>query len=255
MRTPVVAANWKMHGRLAMVGDYVAGFPRSGDTARVERVLCPPLPYLAALAARLPDLGAVALGAQDCSAQDADGAYTGEVSAAMLADIGCRWVIVGHSERRSGFGDTDARVAAKFAAAVEAGLTPILCVGETDAERSAGRAPAVVLAQLEAVLERVGIERLGRSAVAYEPIWAIGSGKPATAAAAQAMHRLLREAVAQRSRLAAQEVRILYGGSVTADNAAAFFAQADIDGALVGGAALDPVEFCDIADAAAAAPE
>lgn len=255
MRTPLVAANWKMHGRLAMLGAYVAGFRRVEAGARVEAVLCPPSPYLVALAARLPDLGEVALGAQDCSVESGDGACTGEVSAAMLADVGCRWVIVGHSERRRRFGDDDERVAAKFAAATAAGLTPILCVGESEEERSAGRAHAVVLAQLDAVVERVGVESLGRSALAYEPVWAIGSGNPATPEAAQAMHQMLREAIARRSRAAGQELRILYGGSVKANNAASFFAQPDIDGALVGGASLDPAEFRDIADAAAAGSE
>jgi len=253
MRTPIVAANWKMHGRLAMLGDYVAGFERMPEAPGVTTVICPPYPYLAAFAGRLPDLGEVGLGAQDCSDESKDGAYTGEVSAAMLADMGCGWVVVGHSERRRRFAETDARVAAKFGAAADADLTPILCVGETQDERSGGRAQSVVLAQLEAVLERVGVERLGRAAVAYEPIWAIGSGEPATPEAAQEMHHLLREAVGKRSREAGESVRIIYGGSVKPGNAADFFAEPDVDGALVGGASLDPSGFRSIAMAAAAA--
>jgi len=253
MRVPVLAANWKMHGRLALVGDYVASFERIVDGAEVATVICPPFPYLSSFAARLPDLGDVALGAQDCSVEPADGAYTGEVSAPMLADVGCRWVIIGHSERRRRHGETDAAIAAKFAAAVGAGLTPILCLGESEDERSQGRAHAVVLAQLEAVMERVGVEQIGRAAVAYEPVWAIGSGQPASAQAAQQMHAVLREAVARRSGAAAESLRIIYGGSVKPDNAAEYFAEADVDGALVGGASLDPSGFRAMAEAAAAA--
>ena len=189
----------------------------------------------------------VELGAQDCSIEVADGAYTGEIAAAMLADVGCRWVIVGHSERRQRRGETDAVVAAKFEAALEAGLAPILCLGETLEQRQAGRAEASVGTQLAAVLERVGGEGLARGAVAYEPIWAIGSGEPATPAAAEGMHRRLRERIAARSGAAvADTVRILYGGSVKPGNAAEFFSEPDIDGALVGGAALDPADFCTI---------
>lgn len=253
MRTPIVAANWKMHGRQAMLGDFVAGLRRIEAGDGVDMVLCPPFPYLATLAKHLAGVHGVALGAQDCSPESGDGAFTGEVSAAMLADVGCRWVIVGHSERRRRAGESDDQVAAKFAAAGEAGLTPILCVGESGEERAVGRAEAVVRAQLEAVIGRVGADRLGLAALAYEPVWAIGSGQPASAETAQDMHRVLRDAVARRSGAAARTLRILYGGSVKADNAAAFFEQADIDGALVGGASLDPAAFCAIAVAAAAA--
>lgn len=241
-----------MYGRLAMLGEYVSGFSEVAEDAGLEVVLCPPVPYLAPLAARLADLGAVALGAQDCSSEPEDGAYTGEVSASMLRDIGCQWVILGHSERRRRFGESDETVAAKFAAAVDAGLRPILCVGETEDERASGHAYAVVMAQLEAVLDRAGLENFGRSAVAYEPVWAIGSGKPATVEAAQEMHHALREVVARRSRTASESLRILYGGSVKPANAAEFFAAPDVDGALVGGASLDPRAFRAITEAATA---
>lgn len=256
MRTPLVAANWKMHGRAAMLGTYVSGLGSGlAEVRGVQCVVCPPLPYLKALAAQLDEAalgGGIELGAQDCSSAAEDGAYTGEVSAAMLAEVGCRRVIVGHSERRQRQGETDDAVAAKFEAALEAGLAPILCVGETADQHKAGHAQERVGAQLAAVLERVGAERLARGAVAYEPIWAIGSGQPATPAVAGNMHRMLRERIAARSGAAAEAVRILYGGSVKPDNAAEFFAEPDIDGALVGGASLDPAAFCAIAAAARA---
>ncbi|MGH8428020.1 MAG: triose-phosphate isomerase [Gammaproteobacteria bacterium] len=246
MRRALVVANWKMHGRVAALDDYVAGLQWPEEVAGgVEVVVCPPVPYLSALRAKLANSG-IALGAQDCAAHVKDGAFTGEVSAAMLADVGCRWVIVGHSERRQAQGETDTVVAAKFLAAQAAELSPILCVGETTAEREEGRAYSTVLAQLESVLERIGLENLGRAALAYEPVWAIGSGKPARPADAEAMHRILRAAVAKRSRMAAQSLRILYGGSVKAENAEEFFAEPDIDGALIGGASLDAGLFSKI---------
>ncbi|MGH8127415.1 MAG: triose-phosphate isomerase, partial [Gammaproteobacteria bacterium] len=181
-----------------------------------------------------------------------DGAYTGEVSAAMLADVGCRRVIVGHSERRQRQGETDEAVAAKFEAALEAGLAPILCVGETAEQHRAGHAEEHVCAQLDAVLERVGAKRFALGALAYEPIWAIGSGEPATPAVAESMHRMLRKRIAAKSGVAAEAVCIIYGGSVKPDNAAEFFSESDIDGALVGGASLDPTDFCAIMAAARA---
>lgn len=252
MRTPLVVANWKMHGRAATLDAYASGLVAGlGGRHGVACVVCPPAPYLTILGARLDAAvtlaGQVDLGAQDCSPEVADGAYTGEISAVMLADVGCRWVIVGHSERRQRRGETDAIVAVKFEAALEAGLAPILCVGETTEQRQAGRAEARVGTQLAAVLEQVGGEGLARGAVAYEPVWAIGSGEPATPLAAEGMHRMLRERIAAQSGGAvADTVRILYGGSVKPGNAAEFFSEPDIDGALVGGAALDPADFCAI---------
>ena len=255
MRTPLVVANWKMHGRSAVFKAYVSGLAGGlGEAGDMECVVCPPVAYLTVLEAHLSKVpaleGRVTVGAQDCSQATSDGAYTGEVSAAMLADVGCGYVIVGHSERRERHGETDAVVAAKFEAALEAGLAPILCVGETAEERAAGNAETHVGTQLGVVLDRVGAERLAQGAVAYEPLWAIGSGHAATPAAAAEMHRMLRGRVAARSGAAAETVRILYGGSVKADNAAAFFAEPGIDGALVGGASLDPASFCAIVAAA-----
>lgn len=255
MRTPLVVANWKMHGRAAALEAYVSGLASGlAEVSNVQCVVCPPLPYLQALGDRLGEMVVgerVELGAQDCSAAAEDGAYTGEVAAAMLAEVGCRRVIVGHSERRQRQGETDAVVAAKFEAALAAGLSPVLCVGETMEQRQAGNAEAHVGTQLDAVLKRVG-SGLARGSVAYEPIWAIGSGEPATPAAVEEMHRLLRRRIAAQSGAAAEAVCILYGGSVKPDNAAEFFAEPDIDGALVGGASLDPAAFCAIAAAATA---
>lgn len=257
MRTPLVAANWKMHGRAAVLDAYVSGLAAGMvEAVGVECVICPPAPYLSMFAARLgpgtPLEGRARLGAQDCSAEAEDGAYTGEMSAAMLADVGCRRVIVGHSERRQRQGETDGVVAAKFEAALGAGLAPILCVGESAEQREAGRAEQTVRAQLDAVLDRVG-ERIALGAVAYEPIWAIGSGRAATPAMAEEMHRVVRGGIAECSAAAAEDTRILYGGSVKPGNAADFFTEPDVDGALVGGASLDPEAFCAIVAAAGAA--
>ena len=258
MRTPLVVANWKMHGRQALLGAYVAGVTSGFKRINgVECAVCPPVTYLAAFAASLReyrDAGiALGLGAQDCSSEQADGAYTGEVAAAMLADVGCGWVIVGHSERRARQHENDELVARKFEAALAAGLTPILCVGESKAQRDSGKAEEVVRGQLLAVMDRVGAGRLAQGAVAYEPIWAIGSGQPSTPQSAQDMHDMLRRCIAERAETEAAAVRILYGGSVKPDNARNFFSQPDIDGALVGGASLDPASFCAIAAAAAVA--
>jgi triosephosphate isomerase (TIM) len=187
---------------------------------------------------------AIAWGAQDVSEHGA-GAYTGEVSAAMLVEFGCRYAIVGHSERRQYYGDTDGIVAAKAAAALAAGLTPVACVGETLAEREAGATEAVVLRQLDAVLARVGREAV-KMVIAYEPVWAIGTGRTASPDEAQAVHALLRTRLAGAG---ASDVPVLYGGSVKADNAAALFAMADIDGGLIGGASLKAAEFLAIARA------
>ncbi|MGH8225734.1 MAG: triose-phosphate isomerase [Gammaproteobacteria bacterium] len=249
MRRPLVAANWKMHGRLAMMDEYVGGLGDGG--AGVELVLCPPAPYLFGMATAIEGLKDVSLGAQDCSTENDDGAYTGEVSANMLADVGCRWVIVGHSERRRRCGESDALVAGKFAAAQAAGLAPILCVGETAEERRAGRAQATVLAQVEAVMEQVGADGFSCALIAYEPVWAIGSGESATPEVAQEMHGFLRETISRSDARVGEAVRILYGGSVNAGNAGALFAQSDIDGALVGGASLDPKNLLAIAAAVA----
>ena len=244
MRSKLVVGNWKMNGGLAanaaLLSDLVAGWkPLPGRQVAV----CVPYPYLAQAAAAL-GASPIAWGAQDVS-EHASGAYTGEVSAGMLSEFGCRYAIVGHSERRQYYGDTDAVVAAKAVAALAAGLTPIACVGETLAERDAGATTAVVLRQLHAVLTAVGAGAT-RLVVAYEPVWAIGTGRTASPEEAQAVHAALRARLAQEG---AADVPLLYGGSVKADNAQALFAMADIDGGLIGGAALKATEFLAIARA------
>lgn len=227
----------------------LAALAGCGSAAGVDVVVCPPYPYLAQAIAALEGV-AVAVGAQNLNAHK-DGAYTGEVSASMLLDLGCAWVIVGHSERRSLFGEADDVVAAKVAAALDAGLSPILCVGESLAQREAGDAEAVVCGQLDSVVDLLGAERFGAVVVAYEPVWAIGTGKTATPEQAQAMHRAIRNHLESRG-VAAAWVKILYGGSVTAANASLLFAEPDIDGALVGGASLVAEGFSSICAAAAA---
>ncbi len=223
---------------------------RAAALAGVEVVLCPPACYLETVGGRL-DGAPVALGAQDV-ASEAPGAHTGEIAAEMLADLGCRYVICGHSERRSGHGEDDARVAAKCARALECGLRPILCLGETLAEREAGTTEAVVERQLEAVLEGLGDELSPEALViAYEPVWAIGTGRSASPEQAQAVHAVLRARLARRSAALAGGVRILYGGSVKPASAAALFARPDIDGGLIGGASLVARDFLAICEAAA----
>ncbi len=234
MRARLVAGNWKMHGSLAANATLLDALVKAG----VECAVCVPFPYLAQAAERLKGTR-VALGAQTVS-EHASGAYTGEVSAAMLRDFGCRYVLVGHSERRQLFGERDAQVAAKFAAAREAGITPILCVGETLEEREAARTQEVVARQLDAVLAR---GELGDAVLAYEPVWAIGTGRTATPELAQAVHAFLRQRVGEAT-------RILYGGSVKPDNAAAIFAMPDVDGGLIGGAALKARDFIAICEMA-----
>ena len=234
-RTRLVAGNWKMHGSRAGNEALLAAVLHGISGAKgVECAVCVPFPYLEQVAARLRG-SAIAWGAQNVS-EHAQGAYTGEVSAAMLREFGCRYVIVGHSERRQLYGEGDALVAAKFAAAQAAGLTPILCVGETLQERDAGRSEAVVARQLDEVLKRTAFDP---AVLAYEPVWAIGTGRTATPEQAQQVHAFLRKRVSSGT-------RILYGGSVKAQNAAAIFAMPDVDGGLIGGASLVAEEFAAI---------
>ncbi len=246
-RRNLVAANWKMNGSRAADAEWLAAFAASRPSLACEVVVCAPAVYLAMLAAAVPD--GIDIGAQDVS-EHASGAYTGDVSSAMLADVGCRWVIVGHSERRQLHGETDAVVASKAAAAVGAGLRPIVCVGETLTEREAGQTQRVVQRQLAAVLDRIGASALARGALAYEPVWAIGTGRTATPGQAQEAHAWLRTQVAAQSADDAAALRILYGGSVKSGNAAELFAEPDIDGGLVGGASLAANEFAAICAAA-----
>jgi triosephosphate isomerase (TIM) len=238
MRDKLIVGNWKMNGGLATNArllDRLASEWR-GDGKRALAV-CVPTPYLAQAQSALTG-SMVAWGAQDVS-EHAGGAYTGDVSAAMVAEFGCRYALVGHSERRRLHGESDAAVAAKARAALAAGLTPIACVGETLEQRERGETEAVVARQVDAVIAAVGAET-ARTVVAYEPVWAIGTGRTASPAQAQAVHAVLRARLAEAH---ARDVCILYGGSVKASNAAALFAMPDVDGALVGGASLDADEF------------
>jgi len=248
MRRKLVAGNWKMNGSLSanggLLADILAGL---GDVA-CEVVVCPPFPYLAQAQAML-SASPVGLGAQTLSEHPA-GAFTGEVGAEMLREFGCRYVLVGHSERRSLFGESDVVVAAKLAAALAAGLVPVLCLGETLAEREAGQTEAIVSRQLQAVLDRVGVVALSGVVLAYEPVWAIGTGLTATPAQAQAVHAHIRACLAARDAKVAAEVRILYGGSVKPQNAQELFGQQDIDGGLIGGASLVAEDFLAICRAA-----
>lgn len=236
-----------MHGSLATNLGLLHSV-RHGAAGRSEVALCVPYPYLAQARTVLGGSN-VAWGAQDVS-EHVQGAWTGEVSGAMLADFGCRYALVGHSERRSFFGDTDAVVAAKFAAALKAGVTPVLCVGESLAEREAGITGEIVTRQIDAVLGRAGIAAFAGAIVAYEPVWAIGTGRTASPQQAQDVHALIRARFARDSADISAGLRILYGGSVKANNAAELFGQPDIDGGLIGGASLVAADFLAICAAA-----
>lgn len=244
-RTPLVAGNWKMNGRQDLLAEMAQAL--AGYEGVAEVVICPPYPYLAAARSVLPST--IGVGGQNLSDQD-DGAFTGEVSAPMLAEVGCGYVIIGHSERRALYAETDALIAAKFSRAQAAGLVPILCVGETLEEREAGDTQAVVCGQLQAVVDAVGIAAFARAVVAYEPVWAIGTGRTASPEQAQEVHASLRESLAQNDKDIAESLCLLYGGSVKADNAALLFAQSDIDGGLIGGASLTADSFIAICQAA-----
>jgi len=242
MRRPLVAGNWKMHGSRAEAGRLICeliSIAAGGGAADI--VVCPPFVYLAEAGQRLRG-NAILLGAQDVCAEDI-GAHTGEVSASMLADVGCRFVIVGHSERRALYGEDDALVARKFAAVLRQGLVPILCVGESLEERERSATHEVVTRQLAAVLGIAGIAGFGAAVVAYEPVWAIGTGRTATPEQAQEVHALIRGRIAEKDATIAASLRVLYGGSVKASNAAELFAKPDVDGGLIGGASLKADEF------------
>jgi len=244
MRQTLVAGNWKMNGTCARAADLIGAIRQGMANIKNTRVaVCPPFVYLRE-AARLLEGSTVALGAQDLCDRVGEGAYTGEVSGGMLRDVGCSYVIVGHSERRTIYSESDQRVAEKFFAAQAAGLTPILCVGEQLEERERGETEAVVARQLDAVLNREqGTIVLARAVIAYEPVWAIGTGRTATPEQAQRVHAFIRGRIAQRDRSVAEPLQILYGGSVKPENAAELFAMADIDGGLIGGASLDAAQF------------
>ena len=241
-RNYLIAANWKMNGALALVESVCEALNNTVRSLppKVEILICPP----ATLLNRFPKLANIALGGQDISAETA-GAYTGQLSAALLQEAGASFTLVGHSERRQYQFETDELIAAKVATAIAAGLTPVLCIGESLAERQQEKTQQVIAKQLAAVYASHP-ELLLKSVIAYEPIWAIGTGESATPEQAQQTHAFIRNTLASYDKDAAQQVRILYGGSVNAENCAALFAQPDIDGALVGGASLKPEEFAQI---------
>ncbi len=250
MRRKIVAGNWKLHGTRAFATQLVGELAATGAKPGVELVVLPPMPYLGDLIEDFEG-SAIAFGAQDVSSNE-KGAYTGEVSAAMLVDVGARYGLVGHSERRQYHAESSELVARKFLAARNAGLTPILCVGETLEQREAGQTEQVIAAQLEPVLALAGVQAFEAAVVAYEPVWAIGTGRTASPAQAQAVHAFIRGVVSAHDARIGDCLPLLYGGSVKPDNAAELFAQPDVDGGLVGGASLVAADF--LAIAAAMAP-
>jgi triosephosphate isomerase len=252
-RTPLIAGNWKMNGSFTVSGELVAALAEGvaqGAVDAAEMLICPPFVYLDQARRWIANSG-IRLGAQNIAAVSGAGAFTGEVSGSMLADVGCHYVIVGHSERRTIYGETDTVVVDKFRAAQAAGLVPILCVGEDLDQREAGATEAIVTGQVSAVIGALGVSVLAEAVIAYEPIWAIGTGKTATPDQAQAVHATIRDLIAGHDAIIAGSLRILYGGSVKGSNAAELLSQQDIDGGLVGGASLDAADFLAIYTAAA----
>ena len=242
MRKKMVAGNWKMHGNLAENEQLLnAIIPSLGELHNVQTVVCVPFPYLSSVQNKLQHTH-IGWGAQNVSQFD-KGAYTGEVSVSMLSDFGCGYVIVGHSERRMLYGESNSLVADKYIAAQNGKLIPILCVGETLEHREAGITEQVIREQLSAVTDKAGINSLSKAIIAYEPVWAIGTGKTASPQQAQDVHKYIRLGIAAESKNVADELTILYGGSVKANNASELFAMPDIDGGLIGGASLIAEEF------------
>jgi len=238
----LIAGNWKMNGSKAETIDLLNGIKAGvGQITKAAVAVCPPFPYLY-LAEELLAGTSVAYGAQDCSREDS-GAFTGQVSAAMLKDFGCKYVIVGHSERRLYNGETDSIIARKYAQAVAHGLTPILCVGETLEQREKGQTEQVVADHIDGVINLEGAEAFAHGVIAYEPVWAIGTGVTATPAQAQEVHAFLRSRIAAKNAEVAEKVQILYGGSMKPGNADELMQQADIDGGLIGGASLKAADF------------
>jgi len=249
-RQPLVAGNWKMNGSRESNKHLLDGIAAGMSEVNVAEVLvCTPFVYLADVQSQLEG-SAIRYGAQDVAKEEGPGAFTGEVSSAMLLDVGCQYTIVGHSERRSYYGDSDDVVAQKYATARKAGLAPILCIGESLEEREQGITEAVVARQLDAVIELEGVAALGDGVVAYEPVWAIGTGKTATPQQAQDVHAFIRQKIAALDAGVAEGLRILYGGSMNAGNASELLSMADIDGGLIGGASLKHEDFLAICRAA-----
>lgn len=250
MRRPLVAGNWKMNGDSASTVDLVNGIVNgSGDVANAEILVCPPYILIPRAADALNGRDDVTLGAQDLDI-NGSGAFTGQISASMLVDAGCKYVIVGHSERRAIYGESDQDVADKFSVAQEGGLIPILCVGETLEERESGNTESVVARQIQAVIDHVGIEKFDQAVIAYEPVWAIGTGKTATPEMAQEVHKYIRDMLSALNSDISNNLRLLYGGSMNAENAEALIGMSDIDGGLIGGASLQAESFLAICKAA-----
>lgn len=245
MRKPLVIANWKLNGNSALLKDMAEHFHHVDTQEQVEVVVCPPAVFLKTAAVLFEPIE-VGLGAQNCS-EHKHGAYTGEISAEMLTEVGCRFVLVGHSERRAMFAENNAMLAQKLKQVQAAKLIPVLCVGETLAERQEDAVKSVIQTQLNEALQGIDLSQL---VIAYEPVWAIGTGVTASPEQAQEVHQLIRQWVAEQAPETAQTIQILYGGSVKADNAAELFSQPDIDGGLIGGASLDIEQFDAICKAA-----
>ena len=250
MRRPLVAGNWKMNGDSESTVNLVNGIAASrADVTNAEVLICPPYILIPRAADALNGRDDISLGAQDLDINDS-GAFTGQISASMLVDAGCKYVLVGHSERRALYGESDQDVAAKFNAAQNGGLIPVLCVGETLAERESGDTETVVARQLQAVIDVVGIDKLANSVIAYEPVWAIGTGMTATPEQAQDVHKFIRNMLSALSTGVAENMQILYGGSMNAGNADALIGMQDIDGGLIGGASLQAESFLAICKSA-----
>lgn len=250
MRQPMVVGNWKLNGSRASIKSLMEGINAGmGSINNTAVVVCPPAIYIKEVSTMV-EATIVSLGGQDCCSEAGPGAFTGEISTQMLIDNGCQYVIVGHSERRSLYGESDEIVAKKFAVARASGLKPILCVGELLSEREANQTETVIARQLDAVLNaEAGVAALADAVIAYEPVWAIGTGKTASPQQAQDVHAFIRQRIAERDSAIADKVQILYGGSVKAANAVELFSMADIDGGLIGGAALQAKEFLAICQA------
>lgn len=249
MRRPMVAGNWKMHGTRASVDTLIEGLAAHSIVGDVDIAVVPPALFISQVIAGLKGTGIV-VGAQNCATDAGQGALTGEISPSQLVDAGCTLVLVGHSERRQIFGETSAMLVDKFAAAQACGLVPVLCVGETREQREAGATLEVVGQQLDSVVEALGIDAFGKAVIAYEPVWAIGTGLTASPQQAQEVHAAIRARLAKENAEVARGVRLLYGGSVKAANAAELFGMPDIDGGLIGGASLNAEEFGAICRAA-----
>jgi len=249
MRQPLVAGNWKMNGSRDSVKALLDGIKAGiGEVTTAEVAVCSPHIFLGDVESQLSG-SAVAWGGQDVSVHES-GAFTGETAGGMLAEYGCKYVIIGHSERRQYHAESNETVAEKFAAARKAGLVPLFCIGETLEERESGTMEAVLAGQVDAVINACGVEMLGEGVIAYEPVWAIGTGKTASPEQAQEVHAWIRNRVAQSSAAVAEKIQILYGGSMNPGNAADLLAQPDIDGGLIGGASLKPADFLAVCTAA-----